>query len=89
MKNPRCRWPFGGRTAELDLIRENLRGNRCGIAVSGGAGAGRSRLAAEAAAGLRVPLEQEQSRSQQPVIDQEQRLRRPPEGGFRAPRNRE
>ncbi|WP_203883836.1 helix-turn-helix transcriptional regulator [Planotetraspora kaengkrachanensis] len=52
MEDPRDKWPFGGRAAELDLIREALRGDRRGIVVSGPAGAGRSRLAAESVAGL-------------------------------------
>ncbi|GII32688.1 helix-turn-helix domain-containing protein [Planotetraspora mira] len=52
MEDPRDKWPFGGRGAELDLIREALHGDRRGIVVTAGAGAGRSRLAAESVAGL-------------------------------------
>ncbi|WP_204072648.1 helix-turn-helix transcriptional regulator [Planotetraspora phitsanulokensis] len=52
MEDPRDKWPFGGRAAELDLIREALHGDRRGIVVTGPAGAGRSRLAAESVAGL-------------------------------------
>ncbi|WP_440103264.1 LuxR C-terminal-related transcriptional regulator [Streptosporangium sp. H16] len=48
MRNPRCSWPFTARTEELDLVRRNLAAGRRGVVVTGAAGSGRSRLAAEA-----------------------------------------
>ncbi|MGS2645498.1 helix-turn-helix transcriptional regulator [Streptosporangium sp. G12] len=48
MRNPRSPWPFTARTEELDLVRRNLAAGRRGVVVTGAAGSGRSRLAAEA-----------------------------------------
>ncbi|MEU4538949.1 LuxR family transcriptional regulator [Streptosporangium sp. NPDC023825] len=48
MRNPRSPWPFTARTEELDLVRRNLTAGRRGVVVTGAAGSGRSRLAAEA-----------------------------------------
>lgn len=46
-------WPFSGRTAQLDVVRSVLRGDSGrGVVVAGPAGAGKSRLAAEAVSGL-------------------------------------
>ncbi|WP_345350023.1 LuxR C-terminal-related transcriptional regulator [Actinoallomurus liliacearum] len=46
-------WPFVGRTAQLDAVRAILGdGSRAGVVVAGPAGAGKSRLAAEAVSGL-------------------------------------
>ncbi|MFF3935583.1 LuxR family transcriptional regulator AbsR2 [Streptomyces phaeofaciens] len=44
-------WPFTGREEELDLVRRSLTAGRPGIVVTGPAGCGRSRLAAEAVRG--------------------------------------
>ncbi|MDX3528536.1 hypothetical protein P1P75_19310, partial [Streptomyces sp. ID05-39B] len=44
-------WPFTGRDEELELLRGSLRPGRPGIVVTGPAGCGRSRLAAEAVRG--------------------------------------
>ncbi|MCT9934383.1 helix-turn-helix transcriptional regulator [Planotetraspora sp. A-T 1434] len=52
MEDLRGQWPFSGRAAELGQVRESLGGGRRGIVVCGAAGTGRSRLAAEAVAGL-------------------------------------
>ncbi|MEV5750207.1 LuxR C-terminal-related transcriptional regulator [Actinoallomurus sp. NPDC052308] len=47
------RWPFVGRTAQLDEVRAILGdGSRAGVVVAGPAGAGKSRLAAQAVAEL-------------------------------------
>ncbi|GAB3964417.1 LuxR family transcriptional regulator [Actinoallomurus acanthiterrae] len=46
-------WPFVGRTAQLDAVRSIVGDEaRGGVVVAGPAGAGKSRLAAQAAAGL-------------------------------------
>ncbi|MEV1067680.1 LuxR C-terminal-related transcriptional regulator [Streptomyces sp. NPDC050263] len=47
----RLPWPFTGRDEELDLVRRSLAAGRPGIAVTGAAGCGRTRLAAEAVRG--------------------------------------
>ncbi|KAA9373607.1 hypothetical protein F5972_34960 [Microbispora cellulosiformans] len=52
MNDPRDPWRFCGRAEELETVRAAVRGVRRGIVVAGEAGAGRSRLAAEAVAGL-------------------------------------
>ncbi|MEZ0073243.1 LuxR C-terminal-related transcriptional regulator [Planotetraspora sp. GP83] len=52
MEDLRDQWPFSGRAAELGHVRESLGGGRRGIVVCGAAGTGRTRLAAEAVAGL-------------------------------------
>ncbi|GLX10729.1 helix-turn-helix transcriptional regulator [Microbispora sp. NBRC 16548] len=52
MNDPRDRWPFCGRAEELETVRTAVRGVRRGVVVAGEAGVGRSRLAAEAVAGL-------------------------------------
>ncbi|MEU4041278.1 LuxR C-terminal-related transcriptional regulator [Streptomyces antibioticus] len=44
-------WPFTGREEELDLVRRSLAAGRPGIVVTGPAGCGRTRLAAEAVRG--------------------------------------
>ncbi|MFF8191104.1 LuxR C-terminal-related transcriptional regulator [Streptomyces bobili] len=44
-------WPFTGRDEELELLRGSLGAGRPGIVVTGPAGCGRSRLAAEAVRG--------------------------------------
>ncbi|MGW0288871.1 LuxR family transcriptional regulator AbsR2 [Streptomyces tuirus] len=44
-------WPFAGREDELDLVRRSLTGARRGIVVTGPAGCGKTRLAAEAVRG--------------------------------------
>ncbi|MGW1782548.1 LuxR family transcriptional regulator AbsR2 [Streptomyces sp. NPDC002143] len=47
----RLPWPFTGRDEELDLVRRSLTAGRPGIAVTGPAGCGRTRLATEAVRG--------------------------------------
>ncbi|MEU1476591.1 LuxR C-terminal-related transcriptional regulator [Streptomyces sp. NPDC005760] len=44
-------WPFTGRQDELELIRRSVAGGRHGIAVTGPAGRGKSRLVTEAVRG--------------------------------------
>ncbi|MCL7430034.1 LuxR C-terminal-related transcriptional regulator [Streptomyces sp. YS415] len=44
-------WPFTGRDSEVELIRRSLSGGRHGIVVTGSAGCGKTRLAAEATRG--------------------------------------
>ncbi|BCL24362.1 LuxR C-terminal-related transcriptional regulator [Streptomyces tuirus] len=44
-------WPFAGREDELELVRRSLTGARRGIVVTGPAGCGKTRLAAEAVRG--------------------------------------
>ncbi|WP_160147148.1 helix-turn-helix transcriptional regulator [Thermomonospora echinospora] len=49
----RTAWPFTGREAELEAVARFLRGRRGrGVLVSGEAGTGRTRLAAQAVAGI-------------------------------------
>ncbi|MFI7498601.1 response regulator transcription factor [Streptomyces sp. NPDC049687] len=47
----RLPWPFTGREEELELVRRSLTAGRPGIVVTGPAGCGRTRLAAEAVRG--------------------------------------
>ncbi|MFF7047098.1 LuxR C-terminal-related transcriptional regulator [Streptomyces griseorubiginosus] len=47
----RLPWPFTGRQDELELIRGSVAGGRHGIVVTGPAGRGKTRLAAEAVRG--------------------------------------
>ncbi|MCM1973093.1 LuxR C-terminal-related transcriptional regulator [Streptomyces sp. G1] len=44
-------WPFTGRDSEVELIRRSLAAGRHGIVVTGAAGSGKTRLAAEATHG--------------------------------------
>ncbi|WP_285515147.1 LuxR C-terminal-related transcriptional regulator [Streptomyces sp. NBRC 14336] len=44
-------WPFTGRDSEVELIRRSLAAGRHGIVVTGAAGSGKTRLAAEATRG--------------------------------------
>ncbi|MEV3967541.1 LuxR family transcriptional regulator [Streptomyces sp. NPDC050698] len=44
-------WPFAGREDELELVRRSVSGVRRGIVVTGPAGCGKTRLAAEAVRG--------------------------------------
>ncbi|MEU3841054.1 LuxR family transcriptional regulator [Streptomyces sp. NPDC028635] len=44
----RLPWPFTGREDERELVRRSLAGGRPGLVVTGGAGCGKTRLAAEA-----------------------------------------
>jgi DNA-binding CsgD family transcriptional regulator len=57
MEDSRIAWPFAGRRAELDHVRNSLRPGSPGIVITGPAGSGRTRLAAEAVRGLpHVPV---------------------------------
>jgi DNA-binding CsgD family transcriptional regulator len=50
-KTPEPPWPFTGRQDELELLRRSLTAGRQGIAVTGPAGCGKTRLATEAVRG--------------------------------------
>ncbi|MFI2433190.1 LuxR C-terminal-related transcriptional regulator [Streptomyces sp. NPDC018693] len=50
-KSPEPPWPFTGREDELELMRRSLAVGRPGVVVTGPAGHGRTRLAAEAVRG--------------------------------------
>ncbi|MFF4655642.1 response regulator transcription factor [Streptomyces sp. NPDC001381] len=50
-RTARTPWPFTGREEELELVRRSLTAGRPGIVVTGPAGCGRTRLAAEAVRG--------------------------------------
>ncbi|WP_051821407.1 MULTISPECIES: helix-turn-helix transcriptional regulator [unclassified Streptomyces] len=49
--HPGTPWPFTGRTAELDLVRRSVAAGRPGVAVTGPAGRGKTRLLTEALRG--------------------------------------
>src|SRR3954447_18466807 len=52
MEDLRMPWPYTGRERELDLVRRSIDPGRRGIVITGGPGAGKTRIVREATRGI-------------------------------------